>query len=172
MSSSIECVVKNTVICLAVVIGGSLLLTPSGLSAQSDVEDMVIERRELMRSMYEAFIPLLAIKHNQSTDLEKAGEAAGVIRDAMVKSMELFPAGSAKGELEGIWSRAKPDIWTKYSEFEAAASELISTTTKLADVASSGSVDDFKIQVELVERACTECHEFKASGGGKFRFAK
>ena len=160
---------KSAFICLCLIFSGIFLATEE-LSAQSDIRDMVIERRDLMFSMLHSYWPLLDIKKGKSTDLVKAGAAAQMIRDTMVKLSKLFPAGTAMGEVEGTWSRAKPDIWKKPTEFEAAVNELISASTKLADISNSGDLEEFKAQFQVFEKACLGCHEFKPSGGGKFRF--
>jgi cytochrome c556 len=129
-----------------------------------------MERQALMVSMMRSYWPLVAIEKGESTDLAAAAAAAQTMNDGMVKSMSLFPAGTAKGEVPG--SRAKPEIWTQSTEFRAAADELISATANLVDAANSGDVDTFKAQFRLVDQACSGCHEFKPSAGGKFRFAK
>lgn len=125
-----------------------------------------------MFSMLKAYWPMLAVKNDKSTDLRKAGEAATIIGDAMVRSMQLFPVGTGKGEVEGTWSRAKPAIWSQYKEFEAAAEELVSASRQIATTAVSGEIDEFKAQFGRMERACIGCHDFKPTSGGRFRFAK
>jgi len=143
-----------------------------GLSAQTETRDMIIERRELMFAMLGSYWPLLNIANNKSTDLNKAGSAAKTISDAMKRSLQLFPTGTSRDEAEGTWSRAKPEIWSKYSEFEEAAKKLVVESEKLAAVAKEGNLDKFKEQFQLVEQACTACHGLKPTSGGKFRFEK
>ena len=129
-----------------------------------------MERQALMKSMLRSYFPLLAVYKGKSTDLAKAGEAALKLKEDMAKSLVLFTEGTAKDQVPG--SRAKPDIWSEPDKFETAANAIISSLGKLIEISTSGDVEAFKKQFKLVEQACLGCHEFKPSGGGKFRFSK
>ena len=162
---------RNAIICLTFVTGGTFL-APGELKAQSDLRAIVWERQNLMISMQKSYWPLLDIKRGKSTDLAKAGAAAQTMRVAMVKALKLFPVGTAKGEVLGSGSRARPEVWNKSGEFEAAANELISAIDNLVEVSNSGDVDTFKVQFKAVEQACLGCHGLWPSHGGKFRFPR
>ncbi|UCH41115.1 MAG: cytochrome c [Gammaproteobacteria bacterium] len=129
-----------------------------------------MERQALMKSALKSYFPLLAVYNGKSTNLTKAGEAARKLKDDMAKSLALFSEGTAKDQVPG--SRAKPEIWSEASDFEAAGNVVISSVDKLIEILASGDVEAFKVQFSLVEQACLGCHEFKPSGGGKFRFGK
>ena len=161
--------IKIIGIYLAVILTTTIIGAP-GINAQSDQRPTVMERQALMKSMLKSYFPLLAVYKGKSTDLTKAGEAALRLKDDMVKSIVLFPEGTAKDQVPG--SRARPEIWSEADDFEAAANAVISSVGKLIEISASGDVEAFKMQFSLVERACLGCHEFKPSGGGKFRFAK
>ena len=148
----------------------TILIGTRGINAQSDQRATVMERQALMKSMLKSYFPLLAVYKGKSTDLTKAGEAALKLKDDMAKSIVLFPEGTAKDQVPG--SRARPEIWSEANVFEAAANAVISSVGKLIEISASGEVEAFKMQFSLVEQACLGCHEFKPSGGGKFRFAK
>lgn len=160
---------KTTGIYLAVILA-TILIGTRGIHAQSDLRATVMERQALMKSALKSYFPLLAVYKGKNTDLTKAGEAAGKLKADIEKSLALFPEDTAKDQVPG--SRAKPEIWSKSADFGAAANTMTSSVAKLIEISASGDMEAFKVQFSLVEQACLGCHEFKPSGGGKFRFAK
>lgn len=153
-----------------VVILTSALTIPSTTNAQSDLRAKVMERQALMKSMLKSYFPLLAVYKGKNTDLAKAAESARNLNDQMTKSLELFVEGTAKDQVPG--SRAKPEVWSMSSEFGKAAELLTSSISGLIELSESGDIEGFKAQFQVLEQACIGCHEFKPSGGGKFRFGK
>ena len=154
---------------IALAVGGVILIG-NDLKAQSDPAATVMERQDLMKVMSKSFGPMIPVLKGESSDLETAAGAAQKINDTMTKLATLFPEGTAKGEVDG--SRAKPAIWKKSDEFQAAAEAMISSSAGLVDAAKSGDVDTFKAAFGPVGQACAGCHEGKVSAGGKFRFPK
>lgn len=65
----------------------------------------------------------------------------------------LFPAGSGGGE-----SRARPEIWTNWGDFEAKAMDLRRAASRLVQLARAGDSAGFATQADVVEAACTACH--------------
>ncbi len=161
--------IRNTIICLTFVALGTFFAAGE-LNAQSDLREIVQKRKNQMNAMEDAYWPLLDIKKGKSTDLAKGGAAAELMANAMVKALALFPLGTAKGEVLGSGSRARPEIWSNSSEFKAAADALISASSKLAEIAKSGDLELFKAQFQVVEQVCLGCHKFSPSHGGKFKF--
>jgi cytochrome c556 len=161
--------IRNAIICLTFVALGTFFAA-SELNAQSDLREIVQKRKNQMNAMEDAYWPLLDIKKGKSTDLAKGGESAKIMANAMVKALALFPLGTAKGEVLGSGSRARPEIWSNSSEFKAAADALISASLKLAEIAKSGDLELFKAQFQVVEQVCLGCHAFTPSHGGKFKF--
>lgn len=148
----------------------SALMVTTDLFAQTDLEKVVQERQKLMKTMGRSFPPMVAVLKGESTDFVAAAAAAESMHDAMTKAIDMFPAGSANGEVAG--SRAKPEVWTNAAEFKAASDDLIDTTAKLVEVAKSDDLNAFKEQFQLVGRACGGCHKGKGDAGGKFRVPK
>ena len=138
--------------------------------AQEDPKDIVLKRRQLMHEALSAYWPLLDVSNGKSTDLLAAAAAARTVEQAISASVELFIEGTAMGEVPG--SRAKPEVWSKAAEFEAAADELLLTVSNLEAAAEAGDLEAFKQDFDAFAAACVACHEFKPSGGGKFRFPK
>ena len=155
-----------TLLLLAVAID----LTTEQVHAQSDPKEIVLERKQLMHEALAAYWPLLKVSKGKSDDLAGAADAARTMGAVFTKSIQLFPEGTAKGE--AIGSRARPEVWSQAAEFKAAADDLLSAIGRLEQAASSADLPSFKTEFETLAAACIVCHEFKPSGGGKFRFAK
>jgi cytochrome c556 len=90
----------------------------------------------------------------------KAGNAEAVAVNAetiAVNAMHipaLFPQGSLTDQ-----SKAKPEIWQKWSEFEAAAKNMESLAEKLRDAARAKDTATVEAMVkEFGPKACGTCH--------------
>ena len=93
-------------------------LLPEPTRADDDLRATVMERRQVMRGMLQAYFPLLKISKGTKTDLAAAAGSAGDIANGMKAAFELFPAGTAKEEVPG--SRAKPVVWSDAAGFQEA----------------------------------------------------
>jgi cytochrome c556 len=88
----------------------------------------------------------------------KAGDTAAVAKPAeeiarlASRIVKLFPPGSTDPK-----SRAKPEIWQKFDQFEALASELESSSAALAVAAKAGA--DVQSLSAKVMKTCKGCHE-------------
>jgi cytochrome c556 len=94
-------------------------------------------------------------------DKTKAGDVAGVAPDAdrlaqnAKKIPALFPAGSLEGK-----TAAKPEIWQKWPEFEAAAKTLEMESVKLRDTAKTADKAATEALVkDFGRKACGTCHQ-------------
>lgn len=155
---------------LFIIVGVSLaVLTASYTSAQYELVQIVAQRNALMKKMLSAYWPLLKIKNGESSDLASGAESARAIGEATGKIGALFPAGTAKGEVPQ--TRAKPDIWSKSEDFQAAVETLGDAAASLQAAAEAGDMAAFKSRFDAFTAACTGCHSFRPSGGGKFRFS-
>jgi cytochrome c556 len=66
----------------------------------------------------------------------------------------LFPAGSMTDQ-----SKAKPEIWQKWPEFEASAKNLETMSEKLRDAARAKDAAGVEVMVkEFGAKACGACH--------------
>ncbi|MDJ0950575.1 MAG: cytochrome c [Alphaproteobacteria bacterium] len=66
-----------------------------------------------------------------------------------------FPPGSDKGK-----TRAKPEIWQKWSEFEAVNAKLVEESGKLAEVAKGGDKAAMAAQFgKMGKEGCGACHK-------------
>ena len=115
--------IRNAMICLTFVALGTFFAA-SELNAQSDLREIVQKRKNQMNAMEDAYWPLLDIKKGKSTDLAKGGESAKIMANAMVKALALFPFGTAKGEVLGSGSRARPGAGGRSGPRSAARTRL------------------------------------------------
>ena len=148
--------------------GGMILLTKETV-AQSDLLQIVKERRQLMFDIQSALWPMFEIKNEESTNLKEAADSAQDMIEAMSKFMALFPVGTAKGEIP--YTRATPEIWSDAEGFKAAAEVLKAEAASAKKVADADDIEAFKARFDALLEACTGCHDLKPSGGGKYRFA-
>jgi cytochrome c556 len=80
-----------------------------------------------------------------------AAPAEDIAADAR-KIATLFPAGSTHEK-----SRAKPEIWVNWAEFERLATTLADEAGKLAAVARASG--DVKAAAKAVLATCKSCHD-------------
>lgn len=66
----------------------------------------------------------------------------------------LFPKGSTTNK-----SRAKPEIWERWDDFERSADELGKEADELAVVAGEGDAEKAGAQLKKLYGACKGCHE-------------
>jgi len=137
------------------------------LAAQYELVQLVTERRKIMHDMQTAYWPLLKVKKGESTDLDAAAAAAHTIDDAIGRFAALMVPGTAQGEVPG--SRATPEVWTEPEAFAAASNSLHLTAAALSEAASSGDIGLFNVRFDAFASACISCHDFRPSGGGRFR---
>ena len=115
-------------------------------------EQLVEERQQLMKDHGAAW------KHVQ--DQLKAGTLAGVADDAQKMSDNakkipaLFPEGSMTEK-----SKAKPEVWQKKAEFDAAAKNFGDQADKLKAAALTNNMDNVQaVAKDFGRNACGTCH--------------
>jgi cytochrome c556 len=95
------------------------------------------------------------------SDKLKAGQIEAVAADADTlestskKITKLFPEGSVNAST----SRAKPEIWQKWSEFEGNAKSLNTKAAQLKATAKTGNAQATQTMVaDLGKTTCGACH--------------
>jgi cytochrome c556 len=140
--------------------------------AQSDeykLAQVVLARQTLMGEMHEAYWVLLEVHQGESADFASAAKAASSMGDKLDAFLRLMEPGTARGE--AIGSRAKPEVWSDAPAFAEAAEAFRSEAAALSEAAARGDADAYGQAFEAFTTACTACHEFRPSRGGRFRFA-
>jgi cytochrome c556 len=122
-------------------------------SAPKKTPDQIVEERQQLMKDHGA-----AWKHVQ--DQLKAGTLAGVADDAQKMSdnakkiPELFPEGTMTEK-----SKAKPEVWQKKAEFDAAAKNFGAEADKLKAAALTNNMDTVQaVAKDFGRNACGTCH--------------
>jgi cytochrome c556 len=115
--------------------------------------DLIADRQRIMK-----------LQAAQMTEIEskvKAGNIQGIAPNAEVLAItsmqipSLFPEGSLSDK-----SNAKPDIWERWSEFEASAKNMTIWSERLRDAATD---KDTKMVADILKDysrvTCSACHD-------------
>ena len=142
---------RQTVIRLTVVMASVGLLAACATASKSPAE-YVEDRQKLMKAHGDAW------KNVQ--DGAKAGNLQVVATNADVMANNakqipgLFPEGSMTEK-----SKAKPEIWQKKAEFDAAAKKMEIESVKLRDTARTGNAQATNDMIKDFGRnTCGNCH--------------
>jgi cytochrome c556 len=142
-----------------VVMGGLTAVVVTGCAtgggAPTLTADQAIEKRKaLMKEQGGAW--------RNIQDKAKAGQVAAIVSDAEKLAMTskeiptLFPEGSLAPEK----SAAKPEIWQRRAEFDAAAKNLESWSVRLRDAAKANNTEQTQAIVkDFGRQACGTCHQ-------------
>jgi cytochrome c556 len=114
--------------------------------------DLIFDRQRLGRVQEEQ---LGEIRSKFKTgNIEGIAANAEVIAITALQIPSLFPDGSLNGK-----SRAKPEIWQRWSEFEASAKNLTIWSERLRDAAKA---KDDRVVADIVKDlgrvGCDSCH--------------
>jgi cytochrome c556 len=136
-----------------VVVMGVGVLAACATMTKMAPDEAIAARQKLMKEQGAASRSIAdKLKANQvqavASDAEKLVETSS-------KIAALFPEGS----LNPATSRAKPEIWQKWSEFEGNAKTLIAKATQLAATARTGNAAATSAAIADIGRtSCTGCH--------------
>jgi cytochrome c556 len=116
--------------------------------------DPIKERVALMKSISKANKTVTGYgKSGKGEPAAVKAAAAQVAADAMKFAM-LFPKGTSSDDMKGK-TRAKPDIWAKWGDFEKANMALVNAAKKVA----SADMGGLKAAAADVSKACGGCHK-------------
>jgi cytochrome c556 len=126
--------------------------TKGGTEAKSAPGETVAERQRLMK--------LHGGLWRDIQDKAKANNYDGIAVSAEALALNapripaMFPQGSMTSE-----SKAKPEIWQKWPEFEAAAKKLQSESERLRDAARAKNEEQVQtVMKDFGRNACGTCH--------------
>ena len=116
-------------------------------------DEAITQRQALMKEQGAAMRSI--------SDKLKAGQVDGIAAEAdklestAKKITRLFPEGSVNANT----SRAKPEIWQKWSEFEGYAKALETKAGQLQKAAKTGNAQTLQpMAAELGKTTCGACH--------------
>ena len=125
----------------------------ASMRAKMNPDEAIAARQKLMKEQGAAMRSI--------SDKMKAGQVQAVESDAKTledtskKITALFPEGS----VNPATSRAKPEIWQKWSEFEGYTKKLNTEAKTLADTAKTGNAEATgKMVADIGRNTCGGCH--------------
>ncbi len=154
---------------LAIFAAGVSALMTTDLAALEGAA-LVKERQAEMGQMGKAFPAAIPILKGENTNVMDAMPSAMTWQTNAKKIVANFPSGTGRDAVPD--SRAKPEVWSKRSEFEAAAAKLATEAEKLVAATKTNDIDIFRTQFKEFGQACGGCHKGPKKEGGKFRFPK
>lgn len=154
----------------ALALTGTLLLSASQFSfAQTAPAQIVKERQDAMEKNWTGYFRDIALTVRTDTpDLTLIATKSAQAAEHLKKLALLFPPGTGRDVVPS--TRAKPEIWTKRADFEAAMKALIDANDLLGEDAKKGDVTKVKADWTVLAKACGACHGGPKKTGGPFRF--
>jgi len=144
---------KHSTIRVTVVMAGLGLLTAFATAqAQRKPEELVADRQALMKEHGDIWKNIQ--ESAKANNLPVIATDADKLADNAKKIPSLFPEGSMTEK-----SKAKPEIWQKWPEFQAAAKNLETQSGKLRDAAKAKNEQATQdIVKDFGRNACGTCH--------------
>jgi cytochrome c556 len=132
----------------------TLVVVGCASAKKMSAQEAIPARQQLMKDQGAAMRSI--------SDKLKAGQVQAVAADAQKladtakRIPDLFPPGS----VDPTRSRAKPEIWQRWSEFEGNAKTLQTKATQLVATANSGNAQATQAAVaDLGKTTCGACHD-------------
>jgi len=131
-----------------------VLLTGGGVLAHGGATGVVKERMDMMSALGDSMKALkgLVMGAGEPDRAAIAREAAAIGGHA-----ETMPAKFPEGSLLGP-SEARPEIWTRWPEFETASGDLASAARGLEKTAASGDGPAMQAGFAAIAKTCAACH--------------
>ena len=154
----------------ALALAAALLMPASQISfAQTSPAQIVKERQDGMKKNWSGYYrDISRTLKTEKPDLALIATNAAGASQHLSELEKLFPPGTGRDAVPK--TRAKPDVWTKRAEFEAAFKTLIDATNAMGDAAKKGDLEKVKVEWQATAKACGGCHGGPEKAGGKFRF--
>lgn len=142
---------KGPVVILA---AGIICLGIATAQARDAAKGIIKYRRNVMKSHAAHIGAISSVVKGQVPYVDHVAVHASALQGTSKLILQLFPEGSGTGE-----TRAKPEIWQQWSEFEQAAKRLQKETAKLVQLAESEDIKQMTPQFIAVGKACSGCHK-------------
>jgi cytochrome c556 len=134
--------------CLTAVVAAGCATTPKLTPAEA-----IEKRKALMKEQGAAWRSI--------QDKAKAGQVTAIAPDAekLAATAKQIPALFPEGSLDPAKSAAKPEIWQKRVEFDAAAKNLETWSVRLAAASKANNTTETQaVMKEFGKMACGSCH--------------
>ena len=129
-------------------------ITMLGCAGKMSTPDAIAARQKLMKEQGAAMqgiqTKLKAGQHQQ----------IGPETETLARTAKQIPALFPKDSLDPATSRAKPEIWQRWAEFEGVAKTLESKAVAVGTLARTGSAGDVATAVaDMGKTGCGACHQ-------------
>lgn len=144
---------RRSMLRLPTAVGAAAVLAACATMMAKPPDEAIRERQALMKEQGAA---MRAIQ-----DKLKAGQVQAVAVDAekLASTAKRIPGLFPAGSLNPQTSRAKPEIWQKWSEFEGYARVLETKATQLAATSRGGDAQATSAAAaDLGKTTCGACH--------------
>ena len=143
---------------MQLVVGGLALAVAAGCASMGDKKltaaEAIDTRQQLMKEQGKTWKSI--------QDNAKAGQIAAIVPEAekLVSTSKEIPKLFPEGSLNPEKSAAKPEIWQRKDEFNAAAKNLETWSVKLREAAQTGNAEQTQAVVkDFGRQACGTCHQ-------------
>ncbi len=124
--------------------------------AQATAEQAIHYRQSAFEVLLWNWMPMSAmVRGKVPYDKAKFGLHAGRVSVIATQLLEGFPKGSDKGAK----TEAKPEIWTKFADFQSKMTALQNESATLAKLAQGADFNAIKAQFAKVGGTCKACHD-------------
>lgn len=131
----------------------AMLTTGAMPSAVAETEDVVKYRQSLMSGVGGAMGTLAAIVQGKVEYKNALADNARALHALTLHIEDAFPQGSLNDD-----SAAKPEIWEKWDEFQAAAQKSREASTAMVAAAESGDDGQIGAAFKALGDSCGGCH--------------
>ena len=161
---------RSTLVLTGILASTMVTLMAGDLASQTQEAALVEQRRGEMKEMGRAFKAFMPIIKGENPNVADAVASAEIVNTNAKKILANFPAGTGRDAVPE--TRAKPEVWSKRTDFEAANMKLIEESGRLVEAAKTNDIDVFQTQFKAFVASCGGCHDGPGKSGGKFRFEK
>lgn len=119
-----------------------------------EAESIQETRKKTMKEMSANLKPIVAVAKGKAASTPALVDNAHTIQAISERLLGLFPANSGGEE-----TRAKPEIWSDWSNFENKAMALREAAPGLVEATMSGDQTQIGVALGAVGKACGGCHK-------------
>ncbi len=133
----------------------ALTLAGSAVAQMAKSPDEIVAERQRFMKLNGASWKDVQDKLKAGLPIEMVAVNAETMAQNGLRITSYFPPGSTTDK-----SKAKPEIWQKWSDFEAAAKTMTAESEKLRDAAMAKNADAVQaIAKDFGRNACGTCHQ-------------
>ena len=130
-----------------------LLIVVYGTFSFADSHGIIKYRQNVMKSAAGHMGAIVGILKNRlPLEAHIVDHARSLIQISRM-TLSIFPEGAGTGR-----TKSKQVIWENWSEFESATSDFERESSKLAEVALRGNMEELSRQVRVTGKTCSGCH--------------